>query len=128
MKRASLSFCDIVLLSANIAEVTTHRGVEVGNPQVDEYHQFWEATMTAPFGILVNKKYDFSYGFSAMQRIGALPMLCAVAVLHYSNASQDMQKLVNRVRPDNPLNMQHFFDRHKAIAWLEAELANQSGD
>lgn len=126
LKQISLSFCDIVFLTDNIAEVTTHCGVEVGDAQVDEYHHFWETTMSAPFGVLVNKQNDYSYAFSAMRRIGALAMLRAVAVLHYSGKSQELQQLVNRVRPGNQLNMQHFFDRDRAIAWLQAELSDQS--
>ncbi len=96
MKKIRLSFCEISFLEDNIVEVITDKGVEINAALVEEYHNFYKNTFDCAFGVLVTKKYDYSYDFPAMLKIGDLENLKAVAVLHFSDFSKTAH-MVNKI-------------------------------
>ena len=121
MKIVNLSFCEIHILDDDLIEVITNEGIEVNDSMVEEYHEFFRRTFRESFAVLVNKVNSYSYRFSALLNIGNVKGLKAVAILHYSKASQESH-LVNSIRLKNKLNMQHFFNRDSAIIWLKGSL------
>ena len=121
MKIVNLSFCEIHILDDDLIEVITNEGIEVNDSMVEEYHEFFRRTFRESFAVLVNKVNSYSYRFSALLNIGSVKGLKAVAILHYSKASQESH-LVNSIRLKNKLNMQHFFNRDSAIIWLKGSL------
>jgi len=121
METVRLSFCEISFIDPNIVEVVTDEGIEINAESVREYHGFYRTRFDAPFGVLVSKKHEYSYDFSAMLKIGDIENMEAVAVLHFSERSKAAHVLNKMPRP-HKLNMQHFFDRDKALAWLREQV------
>ena len=60
MPDVKLSFCEVNFLRENIIEVIPFEGVEVGEKEVEEYHQFFDKSFTNAFGVLVKRKYHYA--------------------------------------------------------------------
>ncbi len=124
-KKVRLSFCEIYLFEDNLVEVITDEGTDIDEAMLREYHNFYTATFTAMFGVLVNQVHRYSYQFPVMKKIDDLPLVRAVAVLHHDRMSRILHT-VDKIPRERPLNMRHFDDREKAIDWLKAELSAES--
>ena len=58
MKSRRLSFCEIILLKDDLAEVIIDEGVLLDLKMVKQYHLFLLLNLKAPFSLLINKKYS----------------------------------------------------------------------
>jgi len=77
-------------------------------------------------GVTRNKENDYTYSFSAMQSIGALAKIKAVAIeVHKKSSALATRSAVNLPR-EVKMNASIFFDREEAINWLHVELASAS--
>lgn len=120
-----LSFAAVTLLKPNLAEVIVSKGVEVNLTQVDEYHRFLLTHLNQPFGLLINRKYDYTYSFEAQLKIGNLPEVRAVAALVYNGTSAVSTLTLKNLPDRRNVNMEIFRDRDLALAWLDLQLQNE---
>lgn len=119
----SLSFCVIHHLDNQVCEVIVHEGVEMDDLMVDEYHAYLEAYYDGPFMLLVNKENNYTYTFSAQQRVADLVNIKAIAVLAYRRSTEIATQALKNFKREHEWNLQIFHDRNLALEWLESQLA-----
>ena len=122
MEEAVLSFGTIRHLEDGICEVVVDDGVEMTRAMVDEYHDHLSSYYPHDFAILVNKKNDYTYDFEAQQHLATLPNIRAIAVLVYRRASEIATQALHNIKRDHQWNLRIFYDRDKALQWLESQL------
>lgn len=81
MKSHQLAFAEIIILKDNLAEVIINQGVLIDLKMVETYHQFLISHLVAPFSLLINKKFDYTYTFKAQKKVGDLDEINQIAVL-----------------------------------------------
>jgi len=116
-------FGQIIKLQDNLAEVIGKPGVEFNLTMTHEYHNWLRNNLQAPFGILVNKKNSYTYTFAAQMNIGTLPEAKALAIVEYSQLSEEATNILLALPRRKKMNVRIFHNREVAIAWLQAELA-----
>ena len=122
MPNVKLSFCEVNFLRENIIEVIPFEGVEVGEKEVEEYHKFFDRTFKNSFGVLVNRKYHYTYTFEAQMNITKYPLLKAVAILFYNRQSEVSMEPIRAIK-NHECHMEFWHSqRDEAINWLEQEL------
>ena len=128
MIKHKLSFGEITLLQADIAEVVVNEGEELNIEKVAEYHEFLLNKMKFPFSLLINILNYYSYNFEAQQFIGSLSQINAIAFVAYNKISKDIIKSVIKVPKEIPWNIKIFKEREAALKWLEdmQRLSNKS--
>lgn len=127
MARHELTFADINILDANLAEIVVHEGVEMDKSKFDEFIAFLATELQAPYGVLVNKINSYTYTFDLQQQLSAVVGIKATAVVTYSVASKSSTQMLKMMAPEpSKWNMQIFTDRNAALNWLVAELSEAS--
>lgn len=117
-----LSFATLYKLTDNIVEIIAKEGIEIDMPCVEEYHQALQHLFNGPFGILVNKVNQYSYGPGAMIRITSAPGLKAIAVVHYNHISLAATQTIHMLPQNRDKNLKKFWHRDAALDWLRGEL------
>ncbi len=125
MERFKLSFCEIILLERDIAEVIVNDGVEIDLLMVEEYHAFLIAKMAPHFSLLVNKINSYSYTFEAQLHLATLSQINKMAVLVYNRASDLATKNLASLTRETPWNLEMFSERESALTWLYIKQANE---
>ena len=123
MSDAILSFCVINHLDNDVCEVIVNEGVEMDDAMVDEYHAYLENYYNRPFGLLVNKENNYTYSFSAQQRVADLANIKAIAVLAYRRSTEIATQALHNFKREHEWNLKIFFDRMEALEWLDSQLA-----
>ena len=72
MKIHVLSFCTIIIINPQLAEVIVAEGEIVDEAKVAEYHYFLLDNLFVPFSLLINKIHPYTYTFEAQKNIGQL--------------------------------------------------------
>ncbi len=123
MSSYKLSFGTIKILQNNLAEVIVNEGVVMDEIMIDEYHKFLLKTLKAPFGLLINKIYSYSYTFAAQKTIVHLDEIKSMAVLaKTSGAVMSTETLIN-VNGNINRNIKLFQEKEAALVWLQKELS-----
>ena len=122
MQIYNLQFATIVPLQHDIAEVIIRRDIEMDVAMVETYHEFLRDHFSAPFALLVNKKYPYTYTFEAQQLIASIPEIAAMAIVTYNSLSKEFtQSLINQPR-STPWNARIFSKREDALQWIKSQL------
>ena len=121
MKSYKLSFGTIIILNNRLAEVIVDEGMVIDEVKVDEYHDFLLNTLDAPFTLLINKKYSYSYTFEAQKTIAHLKQIAAMAVIVNSTGGLMSTETLMNVNGNIFTNIKLFFDRKEALTWLETQ-------
>jgi len=123
MRIYNLQFATIIPLADNIAEVIVRRDIEMDVPMVETYHEFLRDHFRAPFALLINKKYPYTYTFEAQQILISIPEIIATAALTYTPLSAEFtQSLIDQPR-DKPWNAAVFGNREQALNWIHSQLS-----
>lgn len=123
MNSYKLSFGTINILQNNLAEVIVNEGVLMDEVSVDEFHDFLLNNFDTSFGLLINKKYSFSYTFGAQKAIAHLDEINSMAVVaQTSGAVMSTETLIN-VNGNIFRNIQLFQERETALVWLHNQLS-----
>ena len=118
MTKFKLSFCEIILLEKDIAEVIVDDGVEINLSMVEEYHTFLLDKMAHPFSLLINKKNSYSYTFEAQLQLATLTQINVMAVVAYTKISEISTKNLVSLPREKLWQLEIFNDRELALAWL----------
>ncbi len=123
MRDNRLSFCEVIPVSAEITETIVDENIEVDNNMIEEYHEWLAEHHDGNIGLLINKKNHYSYSFDAQLEIGMIDSIKAIAVI-VPDASREIaaNSILNMGIRKN-ISHQVFYNRQKAIYWLEEELA-----
>ena len=116
-KNLTFSFCDLIIIDDYLVEVIPHEGVEFGEKELKEYHDFYNQ-LKSPVGVLVNRKHSYSYSFNAQMNITKNINISAVAFLIEDISKYNKAKLVMMaIKGDTPIKL--FSDRVTALDWLK---------
>jgi hypothetical protein len=119
MESHILSCGEIKILQEDIAEVIVNDMVEMDISMVEEYHAFLLKELKAPFSLLVNKKYSYTYTFEAQTLLANLPEINTMAVISYNQQTEAITKGLIEFPRDLPWNIQLFRHRDAALDWLK---------
>lgn len=118
MKTHQFRFGEITILKSNLAEVVISEGIVMDLEMVEEYHKFLLNNLIAPFSLLVNKKFSYTYTFEAQRAIANLEAINAMAIVnHHYTSAMATEVLINMNR-DNNWNIKLFKQRDEALEWL----------
>ncbi|GAA4236553.1 hypothetical protein GCM10022291_21150 [Postechiella marina] len=122
MKSCRLSFGEIVLISDSLAEIIVDEGIVMDEVKIDEYHDFLLTHLKPPFGLLVNKKYSYTYTFEAQKSIIGLKELIAIAVVAKTSGSVMSTETVININDNDNIDIEIFQDRENALVWLQKRI------
>jgi hypothetical protein len=117
----SLGFAEIIILRDDIAEVIVYEGVEMTQEMVHAYHTCLLNNLTAPFSLLINKVFSYTYDFQAQLTIAALPEIKAMAVVTYTVAAKASTESLAAAPRKVKWHIELFQNRESALSWLESE-------
>ncbi len=120
MKVCSLSFGEIIILHKNLAEVIVNEGVVIDEVMVDEYHDALLNSLEAPFSLLVNKKYSYSYTFGAQKIIAHLKEIKAMAVVSNTSGGVMSTETLISVNNNYKCKIKIFAKKEDAKSWLDS--------
>lgn len=121
MKNYKLSFGRILVLKKSLAEVIVNDGVVMNEFMIEEYHNFLREKLQAPFSLLINKKYSYTYTFKAQKNIADLKEIKAMAVVYGTNGGlMSTETLINLNKSKN-WNIKLFRTRIDALTWLNMQ-------
>ena len=121
MELQELSFCKAIKINNDLAEFIVDEGVEFSLPMVKEYHDWILNNLTKPCLILVNKINSYTYTIDALQEVGTIPEIKAIAFVVYSRVSEITTESVTDFPRDTVWNSRIFNNREEAFHWLEGQ-------
>ncbi|MCF8057044.1 MAG: hypothetical protein K9K37_10445 [Desulfocapsa sp.] len=118
----SLSFCNITQITDNIFEVFENKNVTIDKECADESWKFWDELRTEPFSLLVHCS-EIPLSFQGAQEIGRHPLHQKVALFIDTPGQEQKLEVVMDVKKmiGTPLRYNVFYDREKAMEWLEGK-------
>lgn len=119
MKEYKLKMGRIIKLNDSCAEVIVDEGVEINLEMMNEYHHWIEEELTSPCSLLVNKLHSYSYSFEAIQRIGKLSKVVAIAVVIQNKPAGTTTSLLRKIQKKEHHTLKIFDKRENALKWLE---------
>ncbi len=120
--QTQLQFGVIKMLNANIAEVFIHEGIQVDLQMIKECEQMLNELMPEPFGLLLNEKHPHTYTLEAEAYFSQMQNMDAMAVVMYTKFTDIASKYLMSFHESSSWNMKVFYDRDKALTWLEVQV------
>ena len=124
MELHELSFCKIIILREDIAEVIVNDGMELDLKMVNQYHEFLHSHLISPFSVLINRINSYTYNFDAQINIGTLKEINAIAVVSYNRVTDITSKGMALLPRQREWNFNIFSNREEALVWVESEQDN----
>ena len=124
MELHELSFCKIIILREDIAEIIVNDDIEIDMEMVGQYHEFLLSHLTSPFSVLINRINSYTHSFDAQMKIGTLPELNAIGVVSYNRTTDIVSKGMASLPRNKEWNFNIFSRRDEALAWVESEQDN----
>jgi len=121
MKTHHLSFGTITILKANLAEVIISDGIVMDLEMVEKYHEFLIEKLEAPYALLINKKFSYSYTFEAQKSIVDTEVINALAVVTHAYVGKLATDVLINMNRDKDWNIKLFNLREEALEWLEKQ-------
>ncbi|HAI19935.1 MAG: hypothetical protein CMP05_09430 [Xanthomarina sp.] len=121
MKIIQLSYGTIILLEENIAEVIINEGVVMDIAMIDHYHDVLKSNLKAPFSLLINKKFSYTYDFYAQRNLATLKEIVAMAVVAYNKMASMSTEVLEKLPRPTEWHLKIFSDREEALKWLQHE-------
>lgn len=120
--RTQLQFGGVKLLNANLVEVFINAGVEVDLQMVLECEKMLTELMGGAYGILLNEKHVHSFTPEAKAHCRQMNGLKAIAVVMKTKFTDIANKYLESFSEDSGDNERVFYDRDKALEWLESQV------
>ena len=121
MNNKTLTFADINILREDIAEVIVHEGIELSSSMVDEYHQYLQTHLKAPFSLLINKINSYTYSFEAQTKLATIDEIHVMAVVTYNNKARLSTSNLHNIFHEDQWNLKFFHNCEEAFDWLIEE-------
>ena len=126
MKVFILPFGKINLINPRIAEVIIDEGIILDKSEVQAYHNLLRSHLQAPFSVLINKEYAYSYTFEAQLEMGKLEDIVCRAVVVYNQSAEMATQIIMDLNKNNNWNIRLFRDRQPALDWLYLDVNNRN--
>ena len=124
MNLYELSYAKIIILQDDVAEVIINDGVVMNAVMVKHYHEFLRLHLTAPFSLLINKVNKYTYDFNAQEELATIAEINAMAVVVYKRITELATEALASYPRSKKWNLEIFFNRNDALAWLLSEQKN----
>src|SRR5690606_36820058 len=124
MKSYELPFATIIIHRTDLAEVIINEGVVLNELMVDAYHDDLLTYLQAPFALLINKKYSYSYTFEAQRAIANLKEISHMAIVVGTNGALMSTETLIKLNEGKNWNVKLFHDRETALNWINNGVAN----
>ena len=118
MKVYKLPFGTIEICAPSIAEVTFDEGVVLDEDAVNICHHYLINSLIAPFSVLINKKCNYSFTFTAQQNIGNIAELKAMAVVIGTTGGALSAKTIMSINGALREKAKLFYKREIGLNWL----------
>lgn len=116
-----LEFAEINILQADLAEVIVYENVEIDAEMVAQVDSCLIEHLQAPFSVLFNRRYAYSFTFEGRLKITGIPEINAVAVVSYTNTTTVATKALIVGTSYEESSFSIFDNRPEAVAWLVNE-------
>src|SRR5690606_961347 len=124
MKSYELPFATIIIHRNDLAEVIINEGVVLNALMVDVYHDFLLTYLQAPFTLLINNKYSYSYTFEDQRAIDNLKEIKQMVFVVETNGALMSTETLIKLNEDKNWNAKLFHDRETALNWINNGVAN----
>ncbi|MFK7845281.1 MAG: hypothetical protein AB8G77_08270 [Rhodothermales bacterium] len=119
--QSQLQFGVIKMLNANLAEVFINKGIAVDLDMMIECEDVLDKLMPGPYGLLLNEKETHTFTPEAESYFSEMKDMHAMAVVVYTKFTDIANKYLKSFHEDVNWNLKVFYDREKALEWLESE-------
>lgn len=114
-----MTFGTIIKHDSNLAEIVVGEGVEMDLVQVKEYHNCLLSNLKAPFYVLVNRKYSYTYTFEAQKEIMSFDKIKKLAVLLVTHSALMSTETLLNLNENINWEIASFRLKDDALAWLK---------
>jgi len=122
-----LSFCKIIILCDDIAEVIIDDGVEMDLHMVEQYHCFLLSHLANPFSVVINRVNSYTYSFDAQMAIGTLDEINVIAIISYHRVTDISTNMVASLPREKEWKYRIFHNRDEAMNWAKSEQLRLKG-
>ena len=119
MEIHTLSFCNVIIINSQLAEVIVTEGEVIDLDKVAEYHNFILDKLSSPFSLLINKIHAYTYTFEAQKHIGQLKEIKALAIVAPTSGALMSTKILLHINGEVQHIIKLFKIRDEALDWLE---------
>ena len=119
---SQITFGSIRLIDSRIGEVVIHEGMVVDMEMMMNLHEKLSALFSGDFVLLLNEKNNHTYTVEAQKYLAGIKGLRAMAVLYSMRFNDTVSEYLRIFHEDSRWNLKIFYDRGKAIEWLETNL------
>ncbi|MEM8488549.1 MAG: hypothetical protein AAF564_23580 [Bacteroidota bacterium] len=115
-------FGKIKMINANLAEIFINEDVKVDLQMAIECEDVMDMLMPGKYGLLLNERSAYSYTDEAESYFSEMDNLHAMAVVLTTRFTDIASKYLQSFHEEVDWNMKVFYDREKALEWLEGKL------
>lgn len=115
-------FGKVKMLNANLVEVFINEGIEVDLDMMLECEEMLDELMPGHYGVLLNEKNAHTYAEEAKAYFSEMRRMDAMAVVMTTRFTDIADKYLQSFHEDANWNLKVFYDRGKALEWLEAKI------
>src|SRR5690606_36850092 len=124
MKSYELPFATIIIHRTDLAEVIINEGVVLNELMVEAYHDFLLTYLQAPFALLINIKYSYSYTFEAQRAIANLKEISHMAIVVGTNGALKSTETLIELNEGKSWNVKLFHDKEVTLNGINNSVAN----
>ena len=111
----SLDFAEVKIINLHLAEVIINKDVLFTEELVEEYHNFLNDNLEAPFSLIVNKVNNYYYDDKAEKIIGNIKGVDKMAVVCYDRETETAQDKIKHP------GIKIFKTRVEALNWISPD-------
>ena len=115
-------FGTVRMINANLAEIYINEGVKVDLQMAIECEEVMDLLMPGGYGLLLNERSSYAYTEEAEAYFSEMSNLRAMAVVLNTKFTDIASKYLQSFHSEVDWNMKVFYDREKALVWLESKL------
>ncbi len=115
-------FGTVKMINANLAEIFINEEVQVDIDMAIECEEVLDELMPAHYGLLLNERTPHSYTAEAESYFSEMDNLHAMAVVLNTKFTDVASKYLQSFHEEVTWNMKVFYNREKALEWLESKL------
>lgn len=116
-------FGTVKMINANLAEIFIKEDTKVDLQMAIECEDVLDILMPGKYGLLLNERSAYSYTEEAEAYFSEMNNLHAMAVVLNTKFTDVASKYLQSFHEEVAWNMKVFYDREKALEWLEGTLA-----
>lgn len=119
---SQLQFGTLKMINASVVEITIDGGIEVSLPMMIRCEEILQELMPDGYSIVLNERHPHTYTPEAKAYQIQLKKLKAMAVVLHTRFTDIATKYLQSFEVDGMTNLKVFYNRDKALEWLELKV------